>query len=815
MRFLANILAKAGLVVDGAVTLNNVAAASTNTDRFLVVDSGVVKYRTGSQLLSDISAVGGSGTINYVSKFTGATTLGNSQVFDDGTSVGINTNTPSVKFEVAGGSRVSGTIQSQTYTSGLGTSTTGLISSLVQSSQYSATSSQTILGVVSSPNVTASSGFTSVLGGSFDPIADRTSTSATLTITGVRGTAYRNSSTTPSGTMSSTLTGVQGLTGHWTSQASGANTLGAIGVWGNVTSQKSTITNGYGIFSQIQLSTDASAVSPTVNNYYGVYTTGILGRSDGTTIGTLTNYYDAYLAGATVNSGIFVTKRWGVYQANVSHPNYFAAIVQIGSNTSTGETLQVTGTQRVTQDAYFATASGSVGIGTTSPAALLHVYPSTNDMQQMWGQKATGVFSYMRLHRNTSDGTFTFGTAQDGFSSIAFATSNGSNEAFTERMRITTGGDVSIGNTTADPFGRNDERRISMDSTAISATANLALSLNAGATAGRGAQIYMGVGGTRTFTLSSNSTETTLGTATNSPLRLNTNDTTKVYITATGDVGIGTTTPTHLLEVNGTIKFGTRIYFETSAGGFFGSRDEAIGIWMNQAGGNIMQFVTGSNERMRIGASGELLLGSTSSRTANKGYSSGGSVGGAVTPLVQIHANAGGSGGSGRFILHNYVNNDIYGPTYVLLKSRGTAIGSNTIVNSGDNIGTLSFQAVDGAQAMEAAYIAANVDGTSALNSIPGRIIFGTTPVGSTAPVERMRIDSTGSVGIGTSAPSASSILELNSTTRGFLPPKMTAAQRAAISSPAVGLVVYQTDSTEGLWIYTSANGWKALAIVT
>ena len=56
MKFLSNILAKAGLIVDGTVTLNSVANASTDTDRFIVIDNGVVKYRTGSQLRSDIDA---------------------------------------------------------------------------------------------------------------------------------------------------------------------------------------------------------------------------------------------------------------------------------------------------------------------------------------------------------------------------------------------------------------------------------------------------------------------------------------------------------------------------------------------------------------------------------------------------------------------------------------------------------------------------------------------------------------------------------------------------------------------------------------
>jgi hypothetical protein len=52
-----------------------------------------------------------------------------------------------------------------------------------------------------------------------------------------------------------------------------------------------------------------------------------------------------------------------------------------------------------------------------------------------------------------------------------------------------------------------------------------------------------------------------------------------------------------------------------------------------------------------------------------------------------------------------------------------------------------------------------------------------------------------------------SAVLQLNSTKRGFLPPRMTNAQRTAIVSPAVGLIVYCTDVTEGLWVYKS-TGW-------
>lgn len=65
----------------------------------------------------------------------------------------------------------------------------------------------------------------------------------------------------------------------------------------------------------------------------------------------------------------------------------------------------------------------------------------------------------------------------------------------------------------------------------------------------------------------------------------------------------------------------------------------------------------------------------------------------------------------------------------------------------------------------------------------------------------------------GTYTDIASSRLTINSTTQGFLPPRMTATQRAAIASPADGLIVFQTDGTIGLYVYASA-AWHALTML-
>jgi len=57
-------------------------------------------------------------------------------------------------------------------------------------------------------------------------------------------------------------------------------------------------------------------------------------------------------------------------------------------------------------------------------------------------------------------------------------------------------------------------------------------------------------------------------------------------------------------------------------------------------------------------------------------------------------------------------------------------------------------------------------------------------------------------VGIGTTSPNASSMLDITSTNSGVLIPRMTLAQKNAIAAPATGLLIYQTDGVSGFWYF-------------
>ena len=64
-------------------------------------------------------------------------------------------------------------------------------------------------------------------------------------------------------------------------------------------------------------------------------------------------------------------------------------------------------------------------------------------------------------------------------------------------------------------------------------------------------------------------------------------------------------------------------------------------------------------------------------------------------------------------------------------------------------------------------------------------------------------------VGIGTTAPDASAILDLKATGKGFLAPRVTAAQRLAIVNPANGLLVYDTDA--GCFFFYKNSQWISM----
>jgi endosialidase-like protein/trimeric autotransporter adhesin len=73
------------------------------------------------------------------------------------------------------------------------------------------------------------------------------------------------------------------------------------------------------------------------------------------------------------------------------------------------------------------------------------------------------------------------------------------------------------------------------------------------------------------------------------------------------------------------------------------------------------------------------------------------------------------------------------------------------------------------------------------------------------------KFPSSGAAGIGTTSPNSSSLLEIKSTTKGLLIPRMTQTQRNAITSPATGLLIYQTNATPGFYSY-DGSAWKAVS---
>ena len=137
-------------------------------------------------------------------------------------------------------------------------------------------------------------------------------------------------------------------------------------------------------------------------------------------------------------------------------------------------------------------------------------------------------------------------------------------------------------------------------------------------------------------------------------------------------------------------------------------------------------------EAFRIDNNGRLLIGTTDIDSVSDGE------------VPQIISKATDSTAGAAFVRHSA---NTGGCGIYLAKSRNATIGSNTIVQSGDELGRITFSGDDGTNLnTQGAQIAAHVDGTPGENDMPGRLSFYTTADSAANVTERVRIDSAGAV---------------------------------------------------------------------
>ena len=209
------------------------------------------------------------------------------------------------------------------------------------------------------------------------------------------------------------------------------------------------------------------------------------------------------------------------------------------------------------------------------------------------------------------------------------------------------------------------------------------------------------------------------------------------------------------------------------------SSSDALRITQVGAGNALLvQDAAGDASPFVINASGNTIVGFSSAIATRVATTS-------ITPVMQVF-----DAGSGAYSAFRFAGASASPATQLFAKSRSGTVGTTgTVVVDGDGLMRISAAGDDGTQFTEAGRIEIQVDGTPGTNDMPGRLVFSTTADGASTPTERMRIDSSGNVGIGNTV--ASTINTVN----------------------GVGnLVVGSGSGSEGITIYTGTADTGGIA---
>jgi hypothetical protein len=228
-----------------------------------------------------------------------------------------------------------------------------------------------------------------------------------------------------------------------------------------------------------------------------------------------------------------------------------------------------------------------------------------------------------------------------------------------------------------------------------------------------------------------------------------------------------------------------KFFVVNTYGYFFGNNSNLTG-WQGSNGTQIIQGFTGGTEKMRINGSGNVLIGNPPAADNGARFQVSGTATFSSNVII----------GSATIVGDSTLQVSNTGTTYASFNTTNANGAALVFARNGITFGAIGNSGVMGTLIID----------DLELRSASSRSIHLLADQG------RITIKSTGNVGINTATPSASALLDVQSTTKGFLPPRMTTTQKNAIASPAAGLVIY--DTTLNKLCVRVAAAWQTVTSV-